>query len=131
MCIHSCSIGGLVRILDLRTYRCRISYLPSTSSSVSVRGRAECNGDHKRRHLSESVLKSGLGSDGGGGGDATSKKGLKGRRRSTTEAERMSAANRLRNLEGDASTVVAVVDGDASIVKRVRRLVASHSFPIQ
>ena len=54
--------GGLVRILDLRTYRCRISYLPVAGSS----GRHRLEGSAEpKRHMSDPNIG---GSLGGGGG---------------------------------------------------------------
>lgn len=41
-------LGGLIRILDLRTYRCRLSYLPSVRNE---------NRPEKRRHQSESDIR--------------------------------------------------------------------------
>jgi len=86
-------LGGLVRIFDLRTYRCRISYLPTTSPSGGGRARAE-SGEQKRRHMSDSILKN---SSSDSSGDAVSRRDLKARRRSATEAERMAASRRLRS----------------------------------
>ena len=114
----SCLSGGLVRIFDLRTYRCRISYLPSTSPSGGGRARAE-SGEQKRRHMSDSILKT-SNSSGDSSGDAVSRRDLKARRRSATEAERMAASRRLRS------------DGETNIhLSHFDRFIPVQGFPIK